>query len=255
MVEEGTHQHDTRTLQLVGRHLEVTDRSYEEILLSSQLSNEDIMALPTGGYVVEVGSGLMQRFAQGIKNIRPDLKVVSIDPTLALTPDRVDVVIGKGEDIPLEDRQSVIYDLDPFNNVNQDQVDEYGNIQRKRLEHAVEFGGIPSFGHSLPIRKGSVSLLVDSFAAGYYSKTEESFLKYMHEVVGVLAPRGMARIYPIGEWLPNSDITVSRVMRERAGTLVKEMMSPNQEVTVDTFIDGNGIGVKIRKSPESSREN
>jgi len=65
-------------------YFRTTDRTYEETLKYSNIDNEYIQLLEQDAKVVEMGSGLHQKFANGLKLQRPDITVISIDPSLGV---------------------------------------------------------------------------------------------------------------------------------------------------------------------------
>lgn len=59
----------------------VTPRSFEDYQDTFEIRAKDF---PPNAMVLDVGSGLNQEFAKGLSELRPDVKVVSLDASLAL---------------------------------------------------------------------------------------------------------------------------------------------------------------------------
>ena len=62
----------------------VTNRTFEQICHLVQLTEQDITDLPKNAVILEIGSGVFQNFARQMSEIRPDVQVLSIDPSLAI---------------------------------------------------------------------------------------------------------------------------------------------------------------------------
>ena len=82
-------------------YFRTTDRTYEETLKYSNIDNEYIQLLEQDAKVVEMGSGLHQKFANGLKLQRPDITVISIDPSLGvdLNEEFISLTEKKGDEV------------------------------------------------------------------------------------------------------------------------------------------------------------
>jgi hypothetical protein len=208
---------------LFGKDLIVTERSADEIFDNCLITPQTIQQLPQKAAVVEIGSGLFQEFAQKVKGIRPDVTVISVDPTLAFSANREDVIVSDTE-------KRVQYWIDPFKRfIDQEDIDMYQQLQAKRLKHASQFGGVAALAPRLPIREGSISLLVDSWAACNYLKSEEEFKEYITEVSKTLISGGEARMFPVRYARIAADYEVDKAM-----TVLAEMLS-------QTFQESSGF--------------
>lgn len=132
----------------------VSSREYKTIFENCHLTEQDIMDLPQGAVIVEVGSGEFQEFAREAKKQRPDIKVVSIDPTLSLEPKREDISINDESD-------SKIYFLKEKPE-NLKDVKRYQKIQERRRQTADKKGTVAAFAPFLPLKSESVGRFLRS---------------------------------------------------------------------------------------------
>lgn len=176
---------------LQGKDLVLTRRSFENILKFTDLSTDDLKALPEKSVILEIGSGEKQEFANGVKKLCPDLTVISLDPTLGISPGRNDVALGMSGD-------TLYYRFKDKGDISRGEALTFQQLQKERERVARRTGNtVAGTALRLPVANNSVRLLIDSHAAGLYL-SEEEFLKYLEEVKRVIVEDGEARLYPIG---------------------------------------------------------
>ena len=173
------------------RQYVVSHSEFKYILMDCDLTEQDILDLPQNATVVDVGSGLHQEFARGMKELRPDIRVISVDPTLAFDP--LDPNIGVKES-----GSWVTYYV---NNVATPIIDRvtFRAIQSERLKMAQQLGmdNIKTDpAPSLPGEDASVDLLVDSKGPALYLKGDE-FKQYIFSIAQKLKNGGTARLIPL----------------------------------------------------------
>jgi hypothetical protein len=179
----------------------VTDRTYEQSLDFSDLIDEDIKILPNAAVVVDIGSGVNQRFSQGVKELRPDIKVVSIDPTLSLK-DQGDFRVKSYRDVESGKLNRVDYSRKitlsgkPIKAELYDPEEMLEDIVSERLNIAQ---GNPStlaaFAPDLPLKSESVDLIIETHGPFMYELGSQK--EYIDQIVRVLKVDGQARIYPL----------------------------------------------------------
>ena len=159
--------------------LTVTHRSYEAILDICQLTKDDIEQLPRNATVVDVGSGEFQEFSQGIKKQRPDVFVVSIDPSMALEGKDKNVIIS-------ESGSGKTYYRNPSQNKGLHKEHPlYTRIQLSRVRNA-KHGTVATIVPPIPLKPQSVDLLVDSYGPSLYLEEEAAIVEYIKEISRVL---------------------------------------------------------------------
>lgn len=220
----------------------VTHRGFESTLNYCRVSRQQIEALPTNASIIEIGSGEYQELASGVKSMRSDVTVYSVDPTLALSSEREDIRLSRTGN-------SITYLQDAPR--THDELIDYKTTQRKRLKHARKTGHILTDRlPALSLPDETTNLLVDSHAACLYLG-EQEFREYLETIQRVLIYSGMAHLYPIG------CVRYSRVRAfydgpqyalEMASTQIqKKLTNTNQLKVVDVFeIDGS-VGAVLNK--------
>lgn len=154
-------------------YFKVTDRplgDYERIF---SFRAED---LKPNSKVLDVGSGLRQTFAKELQQKRPDIQVVSFDPTLFLKK----------------------YDLDTEEGTRKASEEE----KKQKLRRKEKFGEViasifPETPH-LPFKDESFDYVIDNHGPFMYFEDHFSELKdYINELLRILKPQGQAFIYPL----------------------------------------------------------
>lgn len=178
----------------------VTNRDYETIASRLNLTPEYIENIPKNSKVLEIGSGLNQSFARGLSKLRPDLKIVSLDPSLAINPKEFKTRVIRNEDGDLE---SVYY-----TNSSKDYSGEYYSfgrledskkVQQERIENAMKTGlSLAGKAPELPFRENTFDLIVDSFGPILYlqGKKQDQLISYFRRIYNILKVGGEFRAYP-----------------------------------------------------------
>jgi SAM-dependent methyltransferase len=176
----------------------VTDRSFEQISGYLDLTSEEIMKIPQEGRVLEIGSGVYRNFASGLSAVRPDLKVVSLDPTLGIKKDDFLSVVKRDSQGKIE---SVYYtnkiiskDKDYFLTGKAENTEK---VREERVKS--EDLAVAALAPNLPFKNDSFDLIVDTFGPGLYLHDlgEKEFKQYLKSVFDILKPEGVARIFPV----------------------------------------------------------
>ena len=180
----------------------VTNRELPELQRLIFLSKQEIENLPSGANVLDVGSGLTQKFARGLKEINPNINIYSVDATLAIgishSPEYQTSVVKKNDKW---DR--VIYRMPDVEHSTT--IPKYAiptdpmEVRDFRVEEAAKTeGAVASLAPELPFKSNSFDLLVDIYGPGMYLQLNdpEEIIRYMKEIYRVLKPAGTARIFP-----------------------------------------------------------
>ena len=215
----------------------VTETLFKKILSLSGLIKEAVLALPENAVVVEVGSGKNQEFEQGLRKLRPDIKVVSIDPTLSFNPERKDVFakekpdavfyhqLKKGETLPLS-------------------IPEYRRIQTQRIKDKQE-GAVAALAPYLPLKADSVDLIVDRFGPFLY--LDENYLKdYIRTIASVLKPGAEARICPEGRLFKDEKGDYLFNLSDQ-GKAIEDFFSEFPELEISYKLKGSKTVIVIKK--------
>src|SRR3989304_650515 len=118
-----------KILEKVSFETVVTDRGLEEC---QKLAHFKVVDIPRDARVLNLGSGLLQSFEGELKSARPDVKIISIDPTLVLT----------GYEISRDNRESVRVGID--------------ETRKRVISLRNREGTIAALGQKLPISSSSV---------------------------------------------------------------------------------------------------
>lgn len=143
----------------------MTDRGLSRCEELAHFNHKDI---PQGGKVLNIGSGLYQTLEKELKESRPDLKIVSIDPSLI------------EKDFLAENSKGEIVNVD-------------GDQRLKALSN--KENTVIAIGQRLPFPDNVFDMSVDIHGPAQYSKDEEIYKKYLKEVVRVLKPGGKLHIF------------------------------------------------------------
>jgi len=181
----------------------VTNRTFEQICSLVKLTEQDITHLPKNATILEIGSGVFQNFARQMSEIRPDVQVVSIDPSLAIG------IHGKNnfelKTVRDEERnvETAIYQnkgiLSSFIPPKKSKVEELQSLQELRIKEALKTGNVlAALAPDLPIKDSSLDLIIDVYGPGFYIQVnqESEIERYFREIHRVLKPAGEIRIFP-----------------------------------------------------------
>jgi SAM-dependent methyltransferase len=175
---------------------EVTTRPFDSILREVGMKKQDILELPKAAVVVEVGSGVFQEFAYEVNKLRPDIRMISIDPTMAFSRDRKDVRLGT---------KGTAYNYEQAGDQKGEEIRRYQTLHGERIDKHLP-GTISALASDLPFADGSIDLLVDCWGPAIYLRKYNDFSDYIYEISRVLKNGGIARLKLIG---PNMDTALS----------------------------------------------
>lgn len=230
----------------------VTNRSFEQICSTIHLTLEDIQKLPQNAVIMELGSGVIQNFARKIKEIRPDIQVISIDPSLSIgSPSDSDyeskVIKDKNNEI-----DTAVYInknlWSSFEPPKQAKITDLKELQDFRLKEAAQTGGVVSaLAPDLPIRENSLDLIIDVYGPGLYIQInqEKEIEEYFREIYRVLKVNGEMRIYPA----INMSLELRRNMdpessREFSKNFFKEIFRKNKLNFEIEYLETQDPGIK-----------
>lgn len=176
----------------------VTNRPYEQLATYLDLTTDNLEKIPENGKVLEVGSGATRRFAEGLSLVRPDLKIISLDPTLGIKNDDFVNVVRRDSSGKIE---SVYYTNEIIKKVRDPymsgKMEDSKKIHKERVQG--EDLAVAALAPNLPFKKESFDLIVDTFGPGLYlhEKSPKQFEDYLLTIFDVLKPGGEARIFPV----------------------------------------------------------
>lgn len=175
-------------------YFRVTNRTFEKINENLKIAENYLLNLPTNAKVLEVGSGANQEFANGLKKIRPDIITVSLDPTFALQKGKFAAIVTDWE---AGKPTAVMYDS--LKNSDEDEENYFQMVQDSRIKNANETGNVISaLAPKLPFQDNSFDLIIDSWAAGYYLRSNLNDTKeYLEDLIRIIKPGGEIRISPL----------------------------------------------------------
>lgn len=159
-----------------------------------------VNSLPPNAVLLNIGSGVRRLFEKEIKQRRKDIKIVSIDPTLAIkfkddTNGWYIEEYGQGDNLV-------------YKTIDKEKTDSTGyripedlvTYQKDRVAKAAKIpGAIAGLAPELPIRDNSIDIFFDSFGPVYYLKDPQKSQEYLVTLGNVLKPNGVGYITYIGE--------------------------------------------------------
>lgn len=152
-------------------YFKVTDRSLSEYEIIFDFRAEQ---LKYGSRILDIGSGTNQNLARNLKQKRPDIKVISLDPTLFLSKYDIGTVKG-GKPSTDKERQ-----------------------QRKKQKFGEVVAAIFPNAPHLPFRDKSFDYIFDNHGPFMYFEDDFRVLRdYIVEIMRVLKPQGTVYIYPL----------------------------------------------------------
>ncbi len=244
-------------------YFRVTDREFSRALEASKLDENDILGLPRNGVIVEIGSGLSQNFANETKKLRPDLKVISLDPTLGIHSSDFFTTHERNKEGKLEQVSYTYFGKDSY---YEGKTPEYADppeisktIGQERITQANETGNVVSgLAPEIPFASNSIDMLIDLWGPGLYLErySDGSQLQlYLENVIRVLKQGGEAIIYPIdyyNEALEENSIRNTNAKKEYS-KILKEFVNIDIEFyeQEDSALQNKEnqirIGIKIKK--------
>lgn len=219
----------------------VTRRTHRDILDYVAMKEDDIKELPHHATIIEVGSGINQEFAAWVRSVRPDIHMISVDPTMGLDPKREDIYLTESADSINYFKRRGSTPLAPG------QVLYYQEIQRDRQQKSADNGLVVTKPvNTLNIRKESVDLLIDSHGPVMYLNKKD-FSLYLDKLSAWLKPGMEARLYPLGHWaLLRGQMKKEEVLANTRSTL-EGLLTNTKLILKDMYIQEQGIGVILSK--------
>jgi SAM-dependent methyltransferase len=129
--------------------------------------------------VLDLGSGISQELARDLRRIRPDIQVISIDPSLVLPPDEESLK-----------KMGIVYSLAMLNDSDEERA-KRNSVKVKNLIAAVA--------PNLPIKSKSFDYVFDSHGPYLYLKDDQLKVDYIKEIVRIGAKNATIGIYPLEE--------------------------------------------------------
>jgi len=239
-------------------YFRVTNREFEQSLEAVDLNKRHIMNLPIDAKIAEIGSGLDQEFANGVKSIRPDVKVISLDPTLGLENKDFYTTTEESPDHGIRSVQYKYNDPEINKSSYADSLEKQQETKRKRLESAHETGGVVAgLAPEIPFADESLDLLVDSWGPGLYLDRYEEGSEleiYLNNISRSLKNGGEAHIYPIDFY--DEVLESNKIKNEKAEKEYEKILENTPNVKYEFFKkDDKGLpegqqdrlGIKITK--------
>lgn len=178
------------------RELSVTDRGLEQVLEDMGIEESEIDKFPKEGMVLNIGSGLYQKFEEELKKKRGDLKIVSVDPSLGIEKQ----ILEKGDWYIEKLGSSIAQYKDkeqPKMKWGKDMTiknpEEFQDERLKKLKNAGS-NSVAALAPQLPFRSGSFDIIIDCVASMRYLGDEKSRKDNLISICDLLKPGGSAYI-------------------------------------------------------------
>lgn len=208
----------------------VSHTAYKDIVEECHLETT-LESLNPKAIILEMGSGLHQEFAKGIKNEYPSVEVISVDPTLA--------ILKNDESWKVSESGSFV----TFNKVKGAPVRE---IQEKRLKNIEgEMAIATDAKANLPIKDECIDVLIDNKGPGLYLQGDE-LKSYLKEVYRVLKPGGRAHISNFLR-ITNASIDPLHWKEKSAQEINDLLVDVIKEDEFEIFSSKSNAGVIIKK--------
>jgi SAM-dependent methyltransferase len=128
--------------------------------------------------VLDIGSGANQEFASGMRKVRHDIQVISIDPSIILPTDDKSL-----------DELGIEYRVAKNNN------EEERNKRLMTKDRNLVAALVPN----LPIKANSCDYIFDSHGAYLYTSDNPTQREYLQELMRIGKPNAFIGIYPLKE--------------------------------------------------------
>jgi ubiquinone/menaquinone biosynthesis C-methylase UbiE len=138
----------------------------------------DAVGMPPNARVLDVGSGVNQEFAFGMRRLRPDIQVASIDPSIILPTDDKSL-----------DEFGIEYRVAKKN--NEEERNKRLMIKDRNL--------VAALAPNLPIKTNSCDYIFDSHGAYLYTSDNQTKKDYLKELMRIGKPNAFIGIYPLKE--------------------------------------------------------
>lgn len=161
--------------------------------------------LKTGAVILDIGSGTYQAFARDLNQTRPDITVISVDPTLLMSK----------------------YDTqDPTDQQIRPVTEEEKQERRKN-----KFGNtVAAMAPDLPFTDGSFDYVFDNHSAFIYFPDNLAILKdYLSELIRITKPAGQINIFPLDLYI---DALIADP-RERFSKTIERITTLSKELGIE----------------------
>ena len=209
-----------------------TDRPFENYRLLFGISPPE---LKKNAVILDAGSGKRQEFARGLAKLRPDIQVISLDPSLSLPTDAKSLK-----------KMGIYYDIVSLSRKHKTtKADRDSRLKNK-------FGDIiPAIAPHLPFKDQSFDYIFDNHGPFmYFAPDQNELQRYVGELLRILKPEGQLNIYPLDTYSEGLDDDEKKLQASR--TRIENIMQAIGVTTFETFtaLDvgrHNRLGVKIFK--------
>lgn len=133
--------------------------------------------------ILDIGSGFNQELPQQLRVKRPDINVISVDPSLALPTSQA-----------ILDKLGIRYVIQPSSD---EAIRVTKEADRKLRLSNTQPDTLAAIAPHLPFKDNSFDYVFDNHGAFMYSDSTNRLLKYLNEIVRVLKSRGTAVIFPL----------------------------------------------------------
>ncbi len=184
--------------------LRVTDRGLDIYRDFVHFVPEDMVQ---NALLVNVGGGENQTFEKQLKVIRPDIKVITLDPSVFT--------------------ENAIYQVEAKDSFKLLSVDE---IKERAKNLPNKAGTIKAYGQNMPLRSNLADVVLDVHAASQWAKNMEEYKAFIKESMRVLKPGGKLYIGNVyfGDPIPGDKKSENSSLKQ--ARKVFEELSLNSEV-------------------------
>lgn len=221
-------------------HIRLSDRSLEDYQKIFNFKSGEIAA---NARILDVGGGYRQLFRRELESVRPDLKIFTVDPSLAIDPN--------DKNFPGEHIEFV---HDPLNGSKLQKITPKDQTQRILESKRTVAATAPH----LPFKDRSFEYVFDNNGAFAYLPDKEHLKEYVGDVMRILSDGGIFLAYPIDslyDMLKSQSHKESIVAsKPKVGKLLKGLGIDQYEFFQHTeSLNDNRTrirwGIKITKSP------
>jgi SAM-dependent methyltransferase len=174
----------------------VTDRGLEQVLEDMGIEENEIDKFPKDGMVLNIGSGLYQKFEKELKKKRGDLKIISVDPSLGIEKQDLEKghwFIEKLGTTIAQYKEKEQPKMKWGKDLSIKNPDEFQDERLKKIKE----GGSNSVGAlapRLPFKSGSFDVIIDCVASMRYLDDKEDRKENLITICNLLKPGGSAYI-------------------------------------------------------------
>ena len=202
--------------------LRVTDRGLDKYREYVRFIPE---TLPQSAVIVNVGGGENQTFESELAIVRPDVKIITLDPSIHSK----ESVHQQGPDI--------------FRKLSESEV-------RTRIESLPNKNRtIDAYGQDIPLRAESVDAILDVHAASQWASSLESYKRFLTESMRVLKIGGKLYIDNVyfGDPIPGDEASEISAIKEARNVFDSLNMEADIFLSVEGTDTVNGVRVPDRR--------